>query len=135
MGARQDLLMERLENVDVSGVHSKILAAAEKIETGIIAGDTTLTAEGLTDLRRALNPIQIEESIWYQIKDNFEVQRRLVDTQRRWASTEDQTMPIGLVLELITLIQRISFRYIPSHRDRAECAEEIRSYLPSGKSV
>lgn len=130
MAARQTDLMDRFENQDVSGVAKLAMRAANDIETGIVTGNMTMTAEGLTELRRALDPAMIQQSIWFQMQGNFEVIRRLQDTERRWLAASKQAISIEKVLELVLLLQRIMFRYIPTAQDRSECAREIRGYLP-----
>lgn len=132
MTARMDQLQHRMDSLDLSSVTREALVAADMIEEGIISGNVTLTANGLTSLRRALNPAVIWEKTFYDYVEATEVVRRLNDTENKWATANAQTMGIKTVLELILIVQRIMFRYIPTAKDRAECAREIRSYLPAG---
>lgn len=135
MMAMQDQLMERLEKVDVSAAGKQINNAADMIDTGMRTGDMGLQAEGMVRLRQAMQPLNVERSVYYQLIDNMETTRKLVDTERKWSTANKQMMEVSMVLDLIILIQRIMFKYIPSHRDRAVCAREILGYLPSRADI
>lgn len=135
INARNDQLMERLRNIDVSSVHRDVLDAVNLIEEALLSGNTTMVARGITRLREAIDPINVESSVYYQLLNNFEIARRLTDTERKWATANQQTMDLSLVVELLILVTRIMMRYIPTHQDRAACAKEIRQYFPSGTDI
>lgn len=130
INARMNTLMERLEKLDTSHVHKDVLSAVNQIENAVADGDLARVNTALSRLRKAVDPIRIEHAIWYDIVDCIEQTRRLQDTERKWLSADRNMMEITRVYELIMVVQRIMFRYIPTAKDRSECAKEIQDFLP-----
>jgi hypothetical protein len=58
VSARTEQLMAQLEDTDLVAANGRLRAAAAKIERGIMVGNSSVTHEGLFELRAALDPHQ-----------------------------------------------------------------------------
>jgi hypothetical protein len=142
---RTDELLQQMHEVDTSAVHDEIISAVRSMEYDIarlanwldrkdISGklpkdgfDRIFT--GLIALKRAVEPAHVQARIWREINFQQELNRRLNDTERKWATAHDQMIPMPLVLEAIRTVFRDALEFINIPRDRATFAKRIRGYM------
>jgi hypothetical protein len=127
--------MDRLEQVDVSTVHKPTLIAADEIEQAALSGNMGMLAVGLRNLRRALDPISIEYSVYNQLMENIDMTRRLVEVERRHLAENKRVVELTFMLEVMIAITYITMKYIPTHQDRAAAANELKEYFPTGSDI
>lgn len=130
IGTRIDQLQARMDNIDPVYNAGEVLKATAMIRRSMSDLDWEALALSVNMLESAVDPIRVEDAIWDDLRVNFELLRRMNDTERRWITASNQMVPIAQVLELIIWFQRLMFRYITSARDRKAVADEIRSVLP-----
>lgn len=144
---RTDELLLKLHENDTSTVHQDILGAVRLMEYDILRLQNWLMREevrnvlpqkgkgfgnifmGLIALKEAVEPARIEAQLWREINFQFELGRRLNDTERKWATQHDQMIPIAIALEAIRTVMRDALEFIVPPRDRATFAKRIRGYL------
>ena len=67
---------------------------------------------------------------WNTIKDNFMVQRAMIDTAQKWINQKKESMPRGQVVEVLLWWNRIALKYIRDERDRQSYGKEVLRLLP-----
>lgn len=132
VSTRTEQLVSQLENADMVGATVRLRAAADKIQRGVISGVMATVHEGIFDMRAALDPINAQEWTWHQVQENLELARRLSDSERKWLTHAEQTVPVQQVLELIVAVQRITMKYIKDPTDRMEYGRELHA-LSTGR--
>lgn len=142
---RTDELLQKLNEVDTSAVHSEILTAIRGMELDVMRLSNWLGHEhiqalapkegfggifhGLVALKLAVEPAHIEHTLWTEINFQLELGRRLNDTERKWATANDQMIPIAIALEAMRTVFRDALEFIPHPQDRAAFARRIRGYM------
>jgi len=141
--ARTDELMGMLDSLDSRGAHEEITKIVD--ELGILmvrlladqgAAKETFEVPArdlrhiLSGLRKAVEPVNVEQHLWRLLTDNFELTRRLNETERRWLVSNEGLLPIVFVLEVLMTIQRLTLKYIRNPEDRAAYSAEFRAAVP-----
>jgi hypothetical protein len=142
VGARSDELFGMLNAVDSRGAHESIGRALQSLETVVFMamqdrGKNKVLEIPMADLQgvirkfhEALSPVNIEFHLWDMLKDSLEMTRRLQDTERKWAVSNEGLIPVQLVLEVLLTIQRLTMKYIRNPEDRAAFGKEFRDAIP-----
>ena len=128
--AAGERLLEMIDRLDVSAAAEDIARCVAQVEQAVANDDRRAAAKAIVALRKALDPVRIEHRLWSEYRENLELQRRLVETERRYLISDEQYVPIAEVLEALIIIQRVTMRYIPNPADRAAFAAELRRMLP-----
>lgn len=135
LASRTDQLFRMMDANDASVAHRRIAAAVNVIEQGVFDKDRSGNMDqkailmGVDMMRRALDPVQLQWLLWSEIKDNFELTRRMSDTERHYIVMDQQAIPTAQVIEALVFVQRLALKYIATPRDRASFARELREAL------
>ena len=139
LASRTDQLFRMMDANDPSVAHRHIIRAANVIEQGVfdknVKGEMDVKSilTGIDMMRRAMEPVKLNWLLWAEIKENFELSRRMSDTERHYIVMDQQAIPTAQVIEALVFVQRLALKYIATPRDRAAFARELREALtPSG---
>lgn len=135
--SRGDELNRMIEDADSRGSHLRILHLVYQMTalvdtmkaTGVL--DTAEVNRLAAELRRAIEPVRVEWTLWNEQMTVQDAIRRLNDTERKWALSEQANVPMPEVLEALTVHARLALKYIPDPADRKAYAQEMRSLMPS----
>lgn len=142
---RLDELLKQLQELDTSAVHREIVNAVQQMEYDANRLANWLDRDdirsrlpkegfgglfrGMVMLKQAVEPAYIQQKIWQEINFHQELDRRLNDTERRWATAHDQLVPISIALEAMRTVMRDALEFIVDPKDRAAFARRIRGYM------
>lgn len=141
VSARSDELFGMLNTHDSRGAHESITHAVTSLET--VVYEAMLERKGknleipmgqlqglIKKFHDALSPVNAEFHLWDMLKDTMEMTRRLQDTERKWAVSNEGLIPVQLVLEVLLTIQRLTMKYIRNPDDRVAFGKEFRDAIP-----
>lgn len=142
--AREDDLMRMLETHDSRGAHELTIVALGRLEGFYIEArankDDKKPRYAMIDLghlegivksfRDAIEPTRVEAAIWQRIYENYNMQRQFSDTERRYLLLNQNMVPIAHVVEVLVMMERLTYKYVKSVEDRERFILDLRRNLP-----
>lgn len=139
LGARFEQLILQLDEiteeegggVDASAIHILV----SKARKAIYKEQENLALDCLEDIMEILAPANREQYLWRQIMEINEMLRRNADSHKRYLLQQESKVSINEVVEVLVLIQKLAFIFIPEPRDRKAFARKMREFLPHNRDL
>lgn len=139
MGARFEELHLRLDDLKTQGVDiPKLIQHLDKLEDFILLSKPNINGanQQLRKAREAIEPATREQFIWEQLYQNIEQMRKNSDSTKKWLQSNDQMIQVGELIEVIVLLTKLAFIFIPDGADRRSYTRRVRAeLLPSKKEI
>jgi hypothetical protein len=135
VSSRTQQIFDMMEDNDPSLAIMNLLRGHDIIEEGLKKTDFFKIRKGFQIATEAMDPTIIQARAWVELRNNFELQTKMVDKQREWIAKEAEAMPREQVLEMFILVVRRAQKYITNKADRAAFRKDMAQLLPtsSGK--
>jgi len=128
---RMNELLAQVDKFDASASHKELLKAVKLIERGIRNKDFNICEKGVEQLYEILEPVKMNFKLWREISTLIDLDRKLINTERKWQLKADQMIPMKDIVRFIRNYQHIIYMNIPDKDTRTAIFEEIKAYFKS----
>ncbi|KKM97266.1 hypothetical protein LCGC14_1169900 [marine sediment metagenome] len=132
--SRIDQLMVQVQEHDASGAHKEILDLIAQLGRQVKEDKEEMNIwdvrDTVAELKRVVEPVWIEWTLWNQALGFFESVRRMNDTERKYLAMYDQMIPADQVIEGLRVIINKALKYI-ALSDQPAFADDMRGDLPT----
>lgn len=128
--SRNDQIMHRLDKAETRMAMQQIRTGLDTAQGAMMFGDIKKTSRGLSMALEGLKIMEVEREIWWEFRLNADLLNKMRNFQQKWDMDNKQMLSAQQVVEVITLMLNMIYKYIPDKTDRRNFALELRQYLP-----